>query len=64
MSDDEDLFENPFFIGLRKKFATVYAEIEAGQHVLLVPSADSILDVEIDQKMIGTRHWILLWMYW
>lgn len=54
MSDDEDLFENPFFVTLRKKFATVYAEIEAGQHVLLVPSADSIIGTEIDQKLIGT----------
>ena len=53
MSDDEDLFENPFFIALKKKFAVAYSEIEAAKHVVLVPSADSLIGKDIDRTMIG-----------
>lgn len=56
MSEDEDLFENPFFVALKKKFGTVYSEIEAAKHVLLVPSADSLEGVEIDRSLIGMYY--------
>jgi len=53
MSDDEDLFENPFFLDLKKRFASVYQEIESSKHVLLVPGADSLIGLEIDKSLIG-----------
>ena len=56
MNDDEDLFDNPFFMGLKKQFATQYSEVETGCHVVLVPSADSLNGVDITQALIGTPH--------
>lgn len=53
MSDDEDLFENPFFQDLKKRFASVYQDIEQSKHVLLVPGHDSLIGLDIDKILIG-----------
>lgn len=53
MSDDEDLFENPFFQDLKKRFTSVYQDIELSKHVLLVPGHDSLIGLDIDKTLIG-----------
>jgi hypothetical protein len=53
MNDDEDLFDNPFFMGLKKQYAAQYAEIETACHVVLVPSAESLTGVNITKDLIG-----------
>lgn len=53
MSEDEDLYENPFFAALKKQFAAQYAKIEEAKHVILVPSSESISATQITKELVG-----------